>query len=354
MRSIKIALVLALSFAAACGGQAPGDDAQSENLTQPTVVASNLDIGDFNVDRTLAVRGKNAFFANSHSKTLTKVVLKTGVPSIIAKGTGSDTALVLAANATDLVWADLYYASQNGVTYGQIRKIPIAGGNATTIAQEANLSDVVVDDANVYWASPSVIKKRSLSGGDFVKVATPSVSPNTGVSLAVTGTTVIWTDSQGVHKKPAGAAATTLWSPFQNTHGGSPIVADASSVYFYVSNYIATMLAKVPLSGGPVTYLAKLEGNVAIAQIVLDGAYAYFRTTNNTGSAHVDPSTSEMIWRVAVKGGAAKLLVRASPSYGAPMSFALDSTSIYWLTTRGQSNHETTYPIGAKLMKLAK
>jgi hypothetical protein len=126
---------------------------------------------------------------------------------------------------------------------GTIVRVPIGGGQLTTIASEQSPLSVAVDATNVYWTNDDgaggSVARAPLGGGAPTTLSTgPAAS-----GIAVDGSSVYWTNEDGtVMSVPvAGGTPTTLASDQQP----SPAIAvDSTSVYWLSSGGVMKLTPK--------------------------------------------------------------------------------------------------------------
>ena len=92
-----------------------------------------------------------------------------------------------------VVWGGTaYYAA-----FGEIRKLPLAGGTATGLASASSVWDVATDGSNVYWivesstAAAGAIRRVPVGGGPVFAISNYLKSPT---RIAVDQSHVYWTD----------------------------------------------------------------------------------------------------------------------------------------------------------------
>jgi hypothetical protein len=174
----------------------------------------------------------NWFMSGTPKGTVMKASLETGVVTMIADNrTGAG---AIAVDATAAYWSEsgggdtsggtdavmkvllaggspvtLHQAFPNvdGIPYligidgssvyyrdGGLRKVPLSGGNVTTLLPAFPwMVDVRVDGAHVYWVGTGAIMRVSVAGGPQMAIATGD-QPS---ALAVDETHLYWTNTQG-------------------------------------------------------------------------------------------------------------------------------------------------------------
>lgn len=267
----------------------------------------------------------------------------------------------IALDGTSIYWADW---GSNG-SDGTIRKAPLSGGQVTTLVSGLVLpTDIVVDDASVYWTdgpdanrrvmqaplgggipvmlvaggSPGPIAVRAgnlywadykfpsgkvssvpVGGGASTTIASGSFSPN---AFATDAMNLYWTtnsdstDGTVVSVPLGGGTPTTLASGQAGPHG---IALDATSVYW--TNYGNGTVMRVPLNGGTITTLA--SGQSQPADIAVD-ATSVFWIDNGFGQGAV--------MKASLAGGAPVVLASAQTNPGA---MVIDANGVYWVRGGG-------------------
>jgi hypothetical protein len=201
-----------------------------------------------------------------------------GPTTVIATGLAG---FAIALGTTGAYWV----ASGSSPT---VMQTPLGGGAATSLASAQAGHQIVllaVDASNLYFTDlfggtnggPESISimKMSLAGGTPVALATLPTAGNYG-SLAVGTSAVVWADYQGsVQSVPiAGGPVSTIFSD-----PGSPaalVAVDCDFVYFATG----TEVMKAPLSGGTPTELAPTQPGWGTATgLAFDDSSLYFATT---------------------------------------------------------------------------
>ncbi len=240
--------------------------------------------------REIAVDSTNVYWTGYGTGTwaVMKVPLSGGPPTMVASAL-SPTGL--AVDATTIYWSDWGVGSE---TDGEIMKVPIAGGEITTLASGVRAPEgIAVDATNVYWPSGdfySPIMKVAISGGAAAPV-TPS--QDVPLSVAVFESNIFWT-SKG----------TTL------------------DYHQLDKGYVM----KAPLVGGTPIELA--TGQLRPRSIVTDGSYAYWTNQGDRDMESWDSvPNSGSVMRAAADGSE---LSSVAAGQNGPHSIAIDETHIYW------------------------
>jgi hypothetical protein len=245
-----------------------------------------------------------------------------------------DSPVAIAAASGNVFWASSYSMGPNGMYgTGGIRKVPVDGGIATTLASGNLPSAIALDSTNVYWTdvvaddagAPVKDDAGAYVRGVFAVPAaggaTTMLASGTGQPLAADSANVYVTVADSLVRVPnTGGAATTLASAPAATN----IAVDSQNVY-WLAQGSSTDILSVPIAGGSVTTLATSptsgKGSFAV------GATGVFFSCEPWGYA---------ITKVALGGGTVTTVAAA----GNATALALDSTSVYWVD-------------GANVMKVA-
>lgn len=235
----------------------------------------------------------------------------------------------MAVDATSVYWSD--------PTLGAIVKVPVGGGNATTIGTGVGLAQALALDAtNVYYASgnPNGIGKVPIAGGPATVLLSMTVPPT---ALAVHAGNLYWTqyDPGMIVTMPVGGGTPTTLATLASGSTPSGIVVDDASVYWTDANFsVATgsgEIVKIPVGGGNPTTLA--SGLDLPGAMALDAANVYW----------ID-DTDDTVMKVPVGGGNASTLAKGQAGQSQPVAVATDGASVFW--TASYSYTVTKVPVG--------
>ena len=165
----------------------------------------------------------------------------------------------IAVDATSVYW-----------TNGDVMRVPIGGGELTTLAVAQTAGPVAVDATSVYWADSRGLMKVALTGGS------PTMLVSTvGVGfIALDTTNVYYTAGSGIFRLPLdGGAPPTLLAMAGNTVG---VAVDATNVYWLE---FGASLQRVPIGGGAATTLDTGNTSAAVSGLALDSTTSTRRAT---------------------------------------------------------------------------
>jgi len=206
----------------------------------------------------LAIQGDELYWVDGGSSRVVKLSTSGGTFTTLFTGSTTADYASIAVNATDAYWD---FNSPSPI--GAIKKVPLAGGTATTVATlTAEPSVLTIDANNVYWVDGN---DQAPDGGEPAgAVKQVPLSGGTVVTLAV-GT---------------GLTDLTVGDPVA-------LAVDANNVYWV--NYGNGYVISAPIGGGTPTTLASPatgdESRYEPTAIAVDGTSVYWATTgNNSGS----------------------------------------------------------------------
>jgi hypothetical protein len=192
--------------------------------------------------------------------------------------------------------------------------VGINGGTVKTLVSNYT-ARVSVSSTNVYYTTgfggkSDMVNKIGVNGGNAIALAAGLQDPS---CITVDATSVYWTSSwTGLITKTGinGGTITTLAS--MGSGGNSPIVVDATSLYFITFPTLNKgAINKVGLNGGTVTTLA--TSNIPIC-LVVDSTDVYWG------------DEAGYIYKVSKNGGT----VTSLPVLSYPSEITVDSHNIYW------------------------
>jgi uncharacterized repeat protein (TIGR02543 family) len=237
------------------------------------------------------------------------------------QATSSGAATTLAANEVGFYMAvdatNVYWSS---LSYGAIKKVPIAGGPVTTLASgQAMPYKLVVDASNVYWvnygsgsAADGAVMSVPIAGGTPTPLASGQSSPS---GIAVRDGYVYWTARTAgtVSRIPVGGGTIEPLATGETL--ANDIDVDATSAYWV--NWSSNTVKRVAITGGAVTPLA--SGQAMPYSLVVDAANVYWV---NQGSG-----SNGAVMSVPIAGGTPVPLVSNA---GKPQFIATDGINVYF------------------------
>lgn len=245
-----------------------------------------------------------------------------------------------------IVWAleDTYYGyfsanyNDNGQPTSQIKRVPLAGGPATVLADSPayiGIRDIVTDASSLYWADAGGIRKLSLTAnvnpfpiGVGAKVAVRRIAPGVVVTLAATTTTshvgldanyVYFEQGATIQRVPkSGGAVSTVVAAAANV---TAFYVDPSTEYIYWGEQ-GGGIRRQPASGGSTfTYQLPMVGHDAIS-VGFDGTRILWIDCT-------EPGNGTCYVRAYLGGGNVLTTNIGSYSVGSA-HLQWDSTSVYW------------------------
>jgi hypothetical protein len=260
--------------------------------------------------------------------------------------------IALAVNDSTVYWT-------TGFPDADIEKVPASGGTPFGIASgQYGPRGIAANGANAYWTTfTGSIMTVPIDGG----VPVVAAQGNAPIAIALTATTMYWTDSvpQGVVSAPLGStSASQSQLPFDVDVQPQSVAVDSTGVYWtmygvgtvmkasldlrnvttlatgalapygiavdvtnvYWTDALAGTITKVPKDGGTSSILA--SGQVGPQSIVVDSNSIYW---TNTGSSD-DNYTDGAILKMDIDGGAPSILAVQNH----PLAIAVDDDSVYW------------------------
>jgi hypothetical protein len=217
-------------------------------------------------------------------------------PTVLASGEPVGAMNGLAVDATSVYW-----------TNGDVMKVPIGGGQPTTLAVANATGILAVDPTSVYWADNQALMRVPIAGGTPTTLVPRNVS-----AIAVDAANVYFTTDQSLFKVSLLGGAPTMLASGQFFGN---IAVDTKYVYWTnVPGGAETQsIRKVPIAGGStMTVVAGLDMLLGIA---LDATNLYF-------------SDQFHVMKVALAGGTPTTLVTEMTDQ--PFGVAVDATSVYW------------------------
>ncbi len=227
---------------------------------------------------------------------------------------------------------------------GSISKVPLDGGASHLIfpSQQTALA-IAADATNVYWSDMLAVYAAAAGGGPITPIVAPVGPPQQIEGIAVDADSVYWlqvTTGSGaanpasVMKAPlAGGAATEVASLQELPEQGGSFTLDDTSVYW--SDPVAGTIMSVPKAGGTPVTLATGQGHPTSLVVAADSVY--WITVTDQSSA--------LVAKVPKTGGAPVTWVAGPPSAGDPTGdLAVDATGVYYILQRVEATHDEGSP----------
>ncbi|WP_437736144.1 hypothetical protein [Sorangium sp. So ce1335] len=141
--------------------------------------------------RRVSVDETHVYWTNADASSIRKVPIEGGESVALATGYFESHEVVL--DATHVYWT----TPGEGPGVGSVNKVPKEGGTPVALAtDQPSPYYIALDETHVYWVNTSAgeIRRVPIDGGEPVVVIS-GVSPN---DLAVDGTSIYWTDVGGL------------------------------------------------------------------------------------------------------------------------------------------------------------
>jgi hypothetical protein len=224
------------------------------------------------------VTGGTVASMNEGTNNIKRISLSDGAVTILVKGGKQIPEATLAVDNKYLYWSD----------GGNILRVPKQGGASEKIIPNApQPSEMVLDDANIYWliwtgegSPPQPIMYAPKKGGQ-AKQLTPPQPPTTGLCLG--GDSLYLMTSDGLKKVPraGGPIADVYRNP--STTPTLQLQQDADGFYFcQMDTFGHSVLMKLNKKTGEVKGLASINHTMEFA--VSDGWVYYFQNIAGEGS----------------------------------------------------------------------
>jgi hypothetical protein len=249
-----------------------------------------------------------------HGETGTVKSVSTSGGAVITLVQGGDAPRKLALSNSDIYW------TEGGVIgliegFGRIAKIPIGGGNATTVifGVMGDSPPIASDDRYLYIGDKWALKKVSIDGSITEKMYGANFDIE---DLATDGTNVYWIMHPfgTVFKMPVSGGQAILLSSQPSGYPG-PIRVHNEYVY-WITSY--DTISKVGVGGGGFVTLA--TDLPFIDDFVVDDTHVFF-SEHDTGR----------IRRMSINGGPISTIGNVSLP---PFHLAVDEHSLYWISSR--------------------
>jgi hypothetical protein len=208
-------------------------------------------------------------------------------------------------------FGDIVYAQVNGVWWGYflstggggtatIRRVPLTGGAAATLAELTNVDvanshrNLVTDGAYLYWQDVNSVRRMPIGGGDVVVL--DEASPNTPTAgLALQDGNVIYASVAEIRYVPSTGATTPVSDRTIVTASERVTALHAVRGFIYWGEQNGAI--RVVASGSSPVTLPSLSGLVAtsISTSVRNGVYAqaWIQCGSQACKLHVDVPSGE-------------------------------------------------------------
>jgi len=233
-----------------------------------------------------------------------------------------------------------------GVTW-VLNKSLLDGTSTTELARgdhcSGNADDIAVDETDVYWVNSTVssneftIKKVPIAGGDSTTLVTSQWTPI--VALTSDATHIYWAEDTYPEDPPSstiknmpknGGQIEIVASGLKAIRGGLAVYG--GEIFFADNNYFDTLrFMKVSVSGGSVTTLATViredlfEPKNDVKALAVDNENLYWVDKNDVNA-------------VPVSGGSITTLAGI---LNEPIDIALSAGQVFWTESTGPAHGET-------------
>jgi hypothetical protein len=213
----------------------------------------------------------------------------------------------------------VYWSESAGGPTSWIKRAPLDGGTTQLLASPAGfIAGVAVDSGTLYWIAQNqgTVFSVPVAGGTPTVVAS---GLNTPASIVIHAGIIYMTDAAGdIMSVPTGGGTVTtlLQGPglppnvIEVADFSPALAVDDNNIYFSQTYAPEQTIAKMSLTGGTMTVLAKADP----VGIAVDANNLYW----------IDGNTVD---EVPIAGGAVKVLASNQTAAAGPY---LDDTSVYW------------------------
>jgi hypothetical protein len=159
----------------------------------------------------------------------------------------------------------------------------------TFVSGQGFIQSTSYSSGYVYWSSPSLLNRRSTSGGSLQTLLTHAA----GVAIVADPSYLFWTDTNGIYKVPFdGGALTILTSAMSQSAGAHDIAMDDASVY--TSSEETSFIERIAKDGTSIVQQNLHDGQNALdpIKIAVDSTNVYVVGDYKTG-AYSMPNTMQ-------------------------------------------------------------
>jgi hypothetical protein len=333
-RQVPFLCALALPLASCAAPEGEPDEGES-GVAEAAEALTNATVSFLQPDGFILSTG-NLYFT-THDAAGARVVR-------MAQGAGPGQEIVLYSEAGvrfgDIVFAQVgsaffgYFFSTDGGATSTIKRVPLAGGPAVTLATLTNIDivnshrNLAADGVNLYWQDVSSVRKMPIGGGAITVL--DASSPNTpSAGIALQGDNVIYASVNDVRFVPkAGAVTSPLFRTIATASSRvTALHAVSNGVYWgeqggAVRRKVGTTITTISTGGLPVPTA------IANSSATAGGTQTWSQCGSSACTLHVDRPFP--FFDVSVSVAADALGVSVSPSSGA--IFWGDAAGVHRLT----------------------
>ncbi len=268
----------------------------------------------------IAVDANYLYWTSTHDGTVMKVPVDGGDPAVLAAGQSS--ASRIAIDVASVYW---FSALQSFPGEGDnLWRVFIGGGTSVLCAPgEISPGGLAVDATNIYWTNGTgEVRFMPVGGGQAATLFQETTNEQLG-PIVSNGIDVYWASPQegSIFMLPVNGPMglqPTLIASGQN--GIARLALDATSVYWTATSDGTIM--KAPLYGGRPVTLALLQSHPT--GIAVDATNVYWTNYQGAGTCALGS-----VMKVPITGGTP---VTLASDQLFPDGIAVDATSLYWTT----------------------
>ncbi len=266
----------------------------------------------------------------------------------LAGGTPTTLALIhygaggIAVGSTSVYFADTGHATSipaGGLDAGAVEAVPLQGGTTTTFAANITTPMIAANSSNLYWSEPpATFVSEPLGGGAATTFATLGTDYSVS-AFAVDDASAFWVSAEyGNHisilSTPLGGGTTV-------TLADAPCIdmnafaIDATNVYWVegapnCANGPTAILQMSKAGGTPVTLATDLTWESGSA-LTTDGTSVYYSRPTADPSCMNDPTCAKGALMKVPVGGGTPVTLAVMNSFGeCTTAIAVGASSVYW------------------------